>query len=433
MVAPAGRLDAGPIIPAMLRRAFSILLCGAALAVLLPSAVLGQGDEGRIDVIEITGGLDPAAIGFVEQRIETAAELGSVAAIVQIDSSVTLSNDIEDLVELVAAPPLPVVVWVGPDPAVAYGGALVLLEAAPIKSAAPGVELGYASPVVAGGGVDDPGATDTLGALLREAVTVEGPIDGLVDIVAPSISNLLVELDGLEIEVAGQTVTLETVRETEEGTAAVRTVFSEPGLWTRTLRTAVSVEAAFFFLVIGLTVAAFEFYAIGPGIAAGVAVVCLLVAGYGLAVLPLRWWAVALVLVSLWLLTVDFQRGGAGPLTLGGTVLLFVGGRFFTDAEPQIVPSWWIVGIIVLSTTAFYVVAMSTVARSRFSTPTIGREHLIGRRGVAIGEFGPNGQVEVDGARWQAAAHREAGLKPGDPVEVVGVDGLYLEVEPIER
>ena len=73
-----------------------------------------------------------------------------------------------------------------------------------------------------------------------------------------------------------------------------------------------------------------------------------------------------------------------------------------------------------------------TVARSRFSTPTIGREHLVGRRGVAVTAFGPNGHVEVDGARWQAAAHREAGLEVGDEVEVVGVDGLFLEVEPVD-
>ena len=52
---------------------------------------------------------------------------------------------------------------------------------------------------------------------------------------------------------------------------------------------------------------------------------------------------------ALWLLTVDFQRGGAGPLTLYGAILLFVGGRFFTDAAPQIVPSWWIVLVVVLS------------------------------------------------------------------------------------
>ena len=413
----------------MFRRASTLLLVGAALSVALIVPVLGQDDEPRIDVIEISGNLDASAIDFVADRIIAAADVGSVVAIIQIDSAATLSDDILELLDLVGDPPLPVVVWVGPAPAVAYGGAAHLLSVAAIRAAAPGVEIGHAIPIVAG---DTSGVhqwLDPLNPYIDSGFEVSESVDGLVELVAPSLNNLISELDGLS---AGG-VTLETLRETDDGTAAVRTVLWEPGLWVRTLRTAVGVEAAFFFLVIGLTVAVFEFYAIGPGIAAGVAVACLLVSGYGLSVLPLRWWAVALTVIALWLLTVTFQRGGAGPLTLYGAVSMFFGGRYFTDAEPQIVPSWWIILVIVVSVVAFYVFAMSTVARSRFSTPTIGREHMIGRTGTAITEFGPNGHVEVDGARWQAAAHREAGLEAGDPVEVVGVDGLFLEVEPIER
>ena len=397
----------------------------AAMFGVITLPVLGQDDKARLDVIEITGHLDSSALDFVADRIRNAADVGSTAAIVQLDSSATLSDEIEVLIELISNPPLPVIVWVGPDPAVAYGGAAHLVAAAQVAAASSGVEIGHALPLVAG--------TDAVGSyddslLPDDVVFVTEPIEGLIDIVAPSISNLLVELDGMAV--GG--VTLETVRDTDDGTAAVRTVFSEPGLWVRTLRTAVGVEAAFFFLVIGLTVAVFEFYAIGPGIAALVSATCLMVSGYGLAVLPLTWWAVVLTFFGLWLMTVDFQRGGAGPLTLYGAIILYYAGFNFTDAGPQIVPSRWIVLIIVLAIVAFYVLAMSTVARSRFSTPTIGREHLIGRVGAAITDFGPNGHVEVDGARWQAAAHREAGLVVGDPVTVVGVDGLFLEVEPLE-
>ena len=56
-------------------------------------------------------------------------------------------------------------------------------------------------------------------------------------------------------------------------TAQVR--LHEPGLFTRLLRLSIQPEAAFFFLVIGLTLAAFEFYAIGPGLAAATGVVSL--------------------------------------------------------------------------------------------------------------------------------------------------------------
>ena len=74
---------------------------------------------------------------------------------------------------------------------------------------------------------------------------------------------------------------------------------------------------------------------------------------------------------------------------------------------------------------------MPTVQRARLSSETVGRENLIGHSGVALVGFDPDGTVEVNGARWRATAHREAGITEGDAVEVTGVDGLFLEVGPI--
>ena len=82
---------------------------------------------------------------------------------------------------------------------------------------------------------------------------------------------------------------------------------------------------------------------------------------------------------------------------------------------------------------AFFLFAMTTVVRARFSTPTIGRDHLIGKQGTAETELSPEGIVTVEGARWQASAARAAGLRPGDPVVVVAVDGILLQVEPQDR
>ena len=387
------------------------------------------GTEGEhIEIIKINGNLDRSAVNFVSNRIAGAAAAEASAAIIQIDSRATLSETVHHLANRIADPPLPLVVWVGPHPAVAFGGAAHLLAAAPIRAAAPGVEVGYALPAVAGG-VSNPGPADLPEEYLHSAVTVHEPIEGLVDIVAPSISNLLVELDGRRVPVRGRETTIRTIRETKSGLVAVDTVFYEPGVGMRLLRAGTGVEAAFFFLMIGLTVAVFEFYALGPGIGAGVAAICLLLGGYGLAVLPLRGWAVGAALGGIWLLTADFQRGRSGPLTAVGTMSMIVGGLFFTDAAPQIVPSWWIVLVIVISVVAFYVVGMRTVARARLSTPTVGRDHLVGQTGWVVTGFDPDGVVEIRGARWKATAHREARLGPGDPVVVRGVDGALLEVD----
>ena len=407
------------------------LLAITAFLLVLGSPVFADEPGGRIEIIEVSGNLDRPALDFVSDRVEAAARGGATAAVIQLDSRATLSPGVLQLAARIADPPLPLVVWVGPAPASAFGGAAHLLASAPIKAAAPGVRIGYAQPVVAGDSVRRPVGSGPLGGLAESAFTVAEPAVGLVEIVAPSISNLLVELEGRTVEVRGESVTLRTLRSTADGAAAVETVFYEPSIGVRLLQLATGVEAAFFFLVAGLAVVVFEFYALGPGIAAGVAALMLLISGYGLTVLPLRGWAVGLALAAIWFLTADFQRGRAGPLTGLGAAAMLVSGLYFTDAAPQIQPSWWVVTVITVSVTAFYVIGIRTVARARFSTPTLGRRHLIGRSGVAITRFDPGGVVEVEGARWQATAHREAGLGPGDPVVVRAVDGPILEVDPL--
>ena len=340
--------------------------------------VMADSNDTHVEIIEIGGNLDRAAVNFVTNRIDAAAVAGASAAIIQLDSGATLSDTVHHLVARIADPPLPLVVWVGPQPAVAFGGAAHLLAAAPVKAAAPGVEIGYTDPVVAGT-TSRIGLGHPLDEYSDIVIRVDQPIEGLVDVVAPSISNLLVELHGRTVPVRDQPRTLDTVRQTADGSVAVPTLFHEPGVLVRLLRIATGTEAAFFFLMIGLTVVVFEFYALGPGLGAAVAAVCLLIAGYGLTVLPLRGWAVSVALLGVWMLTADFQRGRSGLLTAGGAVAMMVGGLFFTDAAPQIRPAWWIVLVIVISVTTFYVVAMRTVARARFSTPTVGRDHLVGQ------------------------------------------------------
>lgn len=412
------------IIPLLLITSF-LLVLGS------PVIVIVDEPGGHIEIIEISGNLDRPALNFVSDRMEAAARGDAIAAIIQLDSRATLSGGVRQLAARIADPPLPLVVWVGPAPASAFGGAAHLLAAAPIKAAAPGVRIGYTQPVVAGHAAHRPVGSGPLESLAESAFTIAEPTEGLVEIVAPSISNLLVELEGRTVEVRGELVTLRTLRSTADGAAAIETVFYEPSVGVRLLQLATGVEAALFFLVAGLAVVVFEFYALGPGIAAGVAALMLLISGYGLAVLPLRGWAVGLALAGIWFLTADLQRGRAGPLTALGALAMLVGGLYFTDAAPQIQPSWWVVTVVTVSVTAFYVIGIRTVARARFSTPTMGRGHLIGRTGVAVTRFDPDGVVDVEGARWQATAHREAGLGPGDPVVVRAVDGPILEVDPV--
>jgi membrane-bound serine protease (ClpP class) len=182
-------------------------------------------------------------------------------------------------------------------------------------------------------------------------------------------------------------------------------------------------------VAIGLTIAVFEFYALGPGVAAGLAAISLILGGWGLVTLPTNWWAVVVMLLGFVVLVTAHQAGGLFAVTLIGAALLQVAGMFLIDGGGQIDPRWWLTIPSVLGVLFFFLLAMPTVQRARLSTETIGRDGLIGETGVALADFDPDGLVEVRGARWRGTAHREAGISVGDAIEVTGVDGVYLEVE----
>jgi membrane-bound serine protease (ClpP class) len=55
---------------------------------------------------------------------------------------------------------------------------------------------------------------------------------------------------------------------------------------------------------------------------------------------------------------------------------------------------------------------------------------MIGEMGVALAAIEPEGTVEVRGAPWRARTNRATPISVGDPVRVVAIDGLLLEVEP---
>lgn len=393
----------------------------------LPLAALAQGDEGGIDVVDVSGPLDASALDFMADSIERAAAEGKDLVLLQINSRAVLDGaGFDRLLALVSDPPLPVATWVGPAPASAHGGAALLATSAEHAAIAPGSEIGDVTPVILG---EEARPTPDLAVDI-----VENPVpaeDSGLEL-QPTLRQYLQELDGRTFPTAGEPVVVSTITEFGQGVTLKEVTFSKPGLVTRFLRLAVSPEAAFFFLVVGLSIVTFEFFALGPGVAAGVAALSMIPAGWGLVNLPTQWWGLLIVLMGWGLLTAAYQKGGFVVMTAIGTLLLQLGGMTLIDGGGQIDPRWWLILPSVVAVLFFFVIAMPTVQRARLSTQTIGRESLIGRTGSALVDFGPDGLVEVDGARWRATAHREASLVNGSRVVVTGVDGLFLEVEPYD-
>jgi len=65
---------------------------------------------------------------------------------------------------------------------------------------------------------------------------------------------------------------------------------------------------------------------------------------------------------------------------------------------------------------------------SKRRTAAVGVGLLIGKRGIAVAELWPDGQVKINGEIWKARCG--GGCNAGTAVVVRAVDGLTLEVDP---
>ena len=56
----------------------------------------------------------------------------------------------------------------------------------------------------------------------------------------------------------------------------------------------------------------------------------------------------------------------------------------------------------------------------------------MGAEGVAVSAVDPDGFVQVGEAQWRARTNRATPIQPGESLRVAAIDGVTLEVEPIE-
>ena len=421
-----------------------VLVIAAAMVGISVSAA-AQSDRDPVVVIEVSDPIDQLVIDHVTEALSVA---DVHAFVLKINSPGVSSGDLGGLLDAISDSSAPVVAWIGPTNAIAYGGAAFLANHADVRSAVPGAKIGFLDPAIQRSGEgpasvvegEDAAAFVSTVASLSDSVmtvTIDSPtVPGFVDRLDPALGQLIVSLDGETVDHDGSLFTFDTATTRtvngEEVTVASRPVrFVASGLLDRFLRLGASPEAAFLFLVFAMAFAVFEFYAAGSGLMAFVAGLSMIIAGYGFATLPIWWPAVAMIIAGVGLWVWGFIQNRVGWRAVAGTVLVLSGGIFFTSTRPAYPPAMWLVVVATASAGLFVWYSLTTVVRGRFATPTVGREGLLGRRCVAVSDLEPLGVVLVDGARWRATADRGVRITAGAPVEIVGVTGLLLEVDPV--
>ena len=243
----------------------------------------------------------------------------------------------------------------------------------------------------------------------------------VIEFIANDHSDLLAQVNGLELEVDSETVALATEQVTIEK--------FEPNWRIRILSAIANPEIVLLLGIIGLYGLMYEGWnpgAIVPGV---VGVICLLLAAYALQVLPVNYAGLALIIVGIALMTAEAFAPSFGALGLGGIAAFVFGAIMMFDSD---IPGFgisiaFVIGLALVAALAIiWLVGYALKLRKRGAVT--GSESIIGGIGTAMQDFTGAGKIWLEGEAW--AAHSKVPIEKNQHVVVVTMDGLTLNVEP---
>ena len=399
---------------------------------------------GFVDVIEVNGLIDPVLVDFISRSLAESEAAGAVGVVLQMESggAAVPDEEISALATQIAELNVPVSVWLGQtNNGLALGRAGQLVLASTRIGIAPGSEFGdFGEPILTGAAANTPLAQLFAGGFSGGiftydeivAMAADDPSLPLQD--APLVLNHLLELPGFEFDVLGAGDLLPDGNVVPEGSDATRVPVTVSRFVTLPLieqqfHTFASPPVAYLLFVIGLGLLVFELFTAGVGVAGVIGAGSFLAGGYGLAVLDARWWAIALLVIAFVGFAIDVQSGIQAFWSAVGVVGLVFGSIFLLGNHSI---GWLPLIVGIMGMLLAMLGGMPAMVRTRFSTPTIGRDWMIGEIGEVTQQCDPDGVITIRDAVWRARTNRATPIIVGDKARVVEIDGLLLEVEPIE-
>ena len=426
-----------------MKNIISRLFLGILAALLLPSV-----SSAEVLKIVVDDTIQPISEEYIARAVAEATRRNDQALLIQINTPGGLVDSTREIIEKITNSTVPVIIYVSPSGSRAASAGFFILESADIAAMAPGTNTGAAHPVILGGGAPDDVMKQKIendaAALMRSVATRRGRnvevaestvrqsksftdqealSQHLIDYVATSEQNLFEQMKGKPFKrFNGQEVTLDL---TGQPVVPYGMTVKE-----QILNYLMDPNIAFILLAIGALALYAEFNHPGAVVPGTVGVVFILVAAFALNLLPTRFAAIVLILGAFALFAAEAKFATHGVLTIGGIVLLTLGGLLLVDAPiPQMRVHLWTALAVSIPLGAITAFLMSIALKARRNKLVSGSQGLIGEIAVAQTPLSPRGKVFVHGEIWDAVASAE--IAAGQTVVVTKIDGLILQVEPL--
>ena len=416
------------------------------LAVATPGILLHAAEEKRVvDVITVNEVITPPIGEYIVKSIKQAAESGSEAIVIQLDTPGGLDLTMRDIIKEMLNAAIPVVVYVSPPGARAASAGVLITISANVAAMAPGTNIGAAHPVAMGFGKADETMmekvendavaygrsiaeqrgrnADWVEEAIRKSVSVtaeEALKLHVIDLIATDMNDLLAKIDGWEVKLVSGNRVLKT-----KGAELNR---KEMGFREKVLITISNPNIAYILFLLGLAGLYFEFSSPGvvlPGIIGGIS---LILAFFAFQTLPVNYAGILLIIFAVILFIAEIKVVSHGILTMGGVVSLVLGSiMLFESPDPALRVSWSVLVPTVAIVSLFFIAVISIAVRAQMRKVLTGGEGMIGAVGETASEVFGRGKVIIRGEYWDACS--KAPIGKGRPVKVVRVNGLKIEVE----
>jgi len=412
-------------------------------------AVSASAQQPRVDKFVLSDTIQPITAGELDRAIAKANSDGAQALLVELDTPGGLLNSTRSMAGAILSSKVPVIVYVAPAGARAGSAGFFLLESADIAAMTPGTNAGAAHPVIEIGPQPDAVMSQKIEndaeAFLRSYVTkrnrnaeaAEAAVHSsrsytaqealdqhLIDLTAPNEWELLRELDGRQItRMDGTKLTLHLANPSLETL--------RPTLREELLGWLVNPNIALLFLVGGALLIYLEFNAPGTIVPGALGTLMVLLAIFGLNLLPINYTAVLLLVAALVLLLLEAKFGGHGALAIAGIVCLTFGTLTLVAAPvPEMAVSPWVAAALSISFAGITLFLVRIAVRARRQKSRLGPAALVGSRASAMEPLNPEGHVLVEGEIWRAVS--TVPVSAGTPLRVVSLDQYLLHVEPAQ-
>ena len=439
-----------------------LLAFAAALLLSLPAFAA------TVRVAEIHGAISPASAAYFLRALDEAQKAKADLLVLKLDTPGGLDSSMREMIQGILASPVPVATFVSPSGARAASAGTYLLYASHVAAMAPGTNLGAATPVAIGIGGDaakpaekkekadkekgsdsapsgsamEKKAVHDAAAYIRSLAQLRGrnaewaeravreahslsaeeaAKQKVVDFVAADLPDLLRQADGRRVKVATGEATL---------SLAGAVVADVAPNWKEKLLAAIAdPNIALILMMLGVYGLLFEFYSPGFGVSGIIGAICLLLALYALAMLPINATGALLLLLGIALMATEAFVPSFGAFGIGGIVAFVAGSLMLIDGDlPGLEISLAFV-VPLAATSALVLFGIGAFAlRARRRPAVAGVEAMMGGTVEALEDFERVGWVLAFGERWHARS--DTPLTRGARARIVKVEGLTLVVKP---